>query len=643
MILWNMTLAFGGNTMKKSNIRLLALILALMVVLCACELGPASANGTAPTIPSTPTQPATDPTVPTMPDTDHRDDNNDEICDHCGIDVTVDLDFYSFNDLHGVFMDTADTPGLDEMTTFLKNAYADESAYEIVISAGDMWQGTVESSANKGQLMTEWMNHMGFVAMTLGNHEYDWGSQYIAQNAQLAQFPFLGINVTDTNVSEPYCQSSVVVERGGVKIGIIGAAGNVQSAISDEFSDGISFAYGKVLTQMVKEEAVRLRQEGCQFVVYVIHEGTEKAYPGITDVMGNMGHYDLSLSDGYIDLVFEGHSHYRYIIRDEHGVYHLQSGGSNKGLSYAGVCYNIVTNTYEIKSVEVLKKDTYADPALADDPIIEELYTKYFADYDPYTDMLGYTNSRRSSDEIAKAVAEAYLAKGKEIWGDKYNVVLGGGRINVRSPYELAAGEVTYAHLYSLLPFDNTVVLCQVTGKQLRDKMISGKNVCAYDTSLLSTLKDNELYYIVTDTYTSMYEYNNFTEIARLENTFSRDLLGELISEGFWGAPVQPISIAQALTIGKALGNNESTQQAYEITGTVKAIASTTYGNLYLRDESGNELYIYGLYDASGVRYDSMANPPREGDTITVTGVITKYISTNGQAIIEIVGAALQA
>ena len=630
--------------MKKTKFRFVALLLALIMLLCACEAGPMITTPTTPVVPTTPAQPTqpTQPTQPVTPDSNHLDDNGDEICDHCGIDVTVELDFYSFNDLHGVFMDTSKNPGLDEMTTFLKNAYADDSAYEILLSAGDMWQGTAESSANKGQLMTQWMNHMGFVAMTLGNHEYDWGSQYIAKNAEIAEFPFLGINVTDENVSESYCQPSVIVERGGVKIGIIGALGNVQSSISDEFSAGISFASGKALTEMVKAEAVRLRQEGCHLIVYSIHEGTEKAYPGVTDVIGNMGHYDVSLSQGYIDLVFEGHSHYRYIIRDEHGVYHLQSGGSNKGLSYASLCYNLVTNTYEVQAVDVLKKDTFADSTLADDPIIDELYRQYFGDYDPYADVLGYNNVRRSRDEIAKAVAQQYLEKGKEVWGDQYNIVLGGGKINVRDPYELSAGEVTYAQLFALLPFDNTVVLCQVTGNQLRQKMMGGKNVYACDPGLVSSIKDNELYYIVTDTYTSMYEYNMFTEVARLDNTFSRDLLAEFVEDGGWGAPAQEITIAEALTIGSMLKDNESTQQAYEITGTIKSIKSTTYGNLYIQDEQGNELYLYGLYDAAGTRYDDMKNPPQVGDTITVTGVITKYVPANGQAIIEIAGATLK-
>ena len=119
--------------MKKTRFCLIALLLALALMLCACDMAAPTTPSATPTTPTTPTEPA-----PTTPAVRHRDDNTDELCDDCGIDVTVELDFYSFNDLHGVFNDTGENPGLDELTTFLKNAYADDSSYEILLSAGDM-------------------------------------------------------------------------------------------------------------------------------------------------------------------------------------------------------------------------------------------------------------------------------------------------------------------------------------------------------------------------------------------------------------------------------------------------------------------------------------------------------------------------
>ena len=619
--------------MEKKQIRLVALVLALLMLLCACQ----------PVENPTQSTQGTQATRPTTAQSEHLDDDGNEICDDCGIDVTVELDFYAFNDLHGVFNDTDTNPGLDELTTFLKNAYADETSHEILLSSGDMWQGSVESSSNKGQLMTHWMNHMGFVSMTIGNHEFDWGSAYIAENAEIAEFPFLGINITDENVDTPYCQPSVVIERGGVKIGIIGAIGDVLSSVSGEFTSGVSFAARTELTNMVKEEAARLRQEGCHLVIYSIHAGYDNSYSGIKDMSSNLGYYNLSLSEGYVDLVFESHSHQSYIIRDKHGVYHLQGGGYNSGISFANICYNLVTNTYQVEELEIMDTDVYADETLKDDPIVEQLYSQYFAQEDPYTAVIGRNNVVRNSHEIGEMVAQLYLEKGREIWGDKYNVVLGGGFIKTRTPYDLHAGNVTYSQLYSLLPFDNALVLCELTGKQLREKMLgSSSYFCAYDEGLRSSIVDTEIYYVVTDTYTSFYKYNMFTEIDRLEDYYARDLLKDFIAEGGWGAAPVAVSIAQANAIGAALGSNESTQQAYQLTGVVTSVVNTTYGNLYIQDEEGNSFYIYGLYDASGrVRYDSMENPPKVGQWITVIGAITKYVNAQGAVTIEIKGACL--
>ena len=626
--------------MHIQKTRLAALLLALTMLLCACQTPAPTTESTQPSSSSQPTEPSQPATTPR----EHADDNGDELCDICGIDVTVELAFYAFNDLHGVFNDTDDNPGLDELTTYLKNAYADESAYEILLSSGDMWQGSVESSTNKGQLMTQWMNHMGFVSMTIGNHEFDWGSAYIAENALAADFPFLGINITDTNVQEPYCQPSVVIERGGVKIGIIGAIGDVLSSVSGEFTPGVEFAVRGDLTKLVKEEATRLRGEGCQLIVYSLHAGYDNSFSGIKDMASNLGYYNLELSQGYVDLVFESHSHQNYVIRDKHGVYHLQGGGYNSGISFANICYNLVTDTYEIQTVKTLDPDEYAHPELMDDPVVDFLYGVYFPEEDPYTTVLGRNNTLRSSNEIGKTVAQLYLQKGQELWGEAYNVVLGGGFIKTRTPYDLQAGDVTYSQLYSLLPFDNALVLCQVTGKQLREKMLgSSSYFCAYEDGLRDALVDTEIYYIVTDTYTSFYKYNMFTEVDRLENYYARDLLKDFIAQEGWGAAPVEISIEEANAIGQALQNNETTFEAYELTGVVSKVANTTYGNLYIKDEEGKSFYIYGLYDASGrIRYDAMENPPKEGDVITVIGAITKYVNAQGAVTVEMKGACLK-
>ena len=117
--------------------------------------------------------------------------------------------------------------------------------------------------------------------------------------------------------------------------------------------------------------------------------------------------------------------------------------------------------------------------------------------------------------------------------------MLGGGFMSARSPYNLQAGTVTYGDLQSILPFDNQIVLCSISGYDLRTKFFETTNsryYIYYDTygaEIRNNIQNNKTYYIITDTYTSTYKYNNLTEIARLdETTFARDLLAAYIKQG---------------------------------------------------------------------------------------------------------------
>lgn len=466
----------------------------------------------------------------------HTDANEDGTCDGCGESVISELSFYAVNDLHGKFMDTNTQPGLDEFTTYLKNLYSDNKREEILLSSGDMWQGTVESSSNKGQLMTEWMNEAGFVSMTLGNHEYDWGPSVLTPNSKLAEFPFLAINVTYNGHAVDYCQPSTTVEKGGVKIGIIGAIGDCLSSISGEFKTGLSFATGSALTSLVKTEANRLRnEEGCDFIVYSIHDGGESfSSSGINSVTNNdISYYDTALSNGYVDLVFEAHTHQQYILKDEYGVYHLQGASENRYLSCAEVSFNTVTNKYTVTPSHI-GTNVYANSSLKDDPVVNELYEKYFPDNDPYA-TIGNNSSTRNSTTICEKVAELYYEKGVKEWGSQYNIVLGGGYLNARNPYNIYAGGVSYADLFSVLPFDNDIVLGKIQGTYLRSQFLNNERYTKYATVSASSVSNNEYYYIVVDTYTSTYTSNHITEVARISGTYARDLLAEFVAAGGWG------------------------------------------------------------------------------------------------------------
>lgn len=561
---------------------------------------------------------------------DHIDADENLYCDLCSKYVIVVIDFYVLNDLHGKFCDSDTQPGVDELATYLKQMEElDDNV--VFMSSGDMWQGTAESNLTNGLILTDWMNEMNFVSMTLGNHEYDWGEEKIRLNAEAAEFPFLAINIYDktTNTLVDYCSPSVMIERDGVKIGIIGAMGDCYSSISSDMVAGVEFKVGSQLTALVKAESEKLRAEGADIVVFSMHDGIEN--------------YDVALSDGYVDICFEGHTHLQYVRTDRNGVYHIQGGGENDGISHAEIQVNTATGSNKVNQVNNVKNSVYNN--LADDPATEAIEEKYaeIINY-AYSD-LGVVSKPYGDSEVEDYVASLYLKAGLERWGDEYDIVLGGGFLKTRSPYDLSAGVKTYADILSLLPFDNRLVLCSISGNNLNRRFINTTNsdyhnaYSEYGNSLLDGgISNSKTYYVVVDTYTAYYAPNGLTIVDFYdEDVYARDLFAEAVRSGAFEIKHEYTitSVAEAIKIGNTLGNNKASAESYYIKGKITKITNANSGILYIVDENGDELYIYRLYDTAGNSFGAMSDKPTVGDTITIYSTVYKY-SYNGSITIEL-------
>jgi 2',3'-cyclic-nucleotide 2'-phosphodiesterase (5'-nucleotidase family) len=199
---------------------------------------------------------------------------------------------------------------------------------------------------------------------------------------------------------------------------------------------------------------------------------------------------------------------------------------------------NINTANGNTKVTKATTVSNYTYGSYAEDPILAQLLLKYADQLDGAYDVLGYNSQYRDDTDIEQLVADLYYQYGVEKWGDKYDIILGGGFLKTRSPYNLYKGDITYSDIYSVLPFDNEIVLCSIKGSDLKKKFINSTNsdyYIGYGNNNLSSIKDNQTYYIVTDTYTSTYSYNNLTEIERsTDGVFARDLVADFVCKGGW-------------------------------------------------------------------------------------------------------------
>ena len=171
-------------------------------------------------------EPTTDPTsnpITTVPTTDTTTSDPTSEPSIIVPQGSINFDVYTLNDFHGATKYVEDTYpqiGLAKMSTIF-NTFAEENT-SFFISSGDMWQETIESNSNRGEYVTKAFNKIGLDAMTIGNHEFDWGAEYIVKNALVADYPFLAANVREieTGYLLENTLPSTIVEKDGIKVGI---------------------------------------------------------------------------------------------------------------------------------------------------------------------------------------------------------------------------------------------------------------------------------------------------------------------------------------------------------------------------------------------------------------------------------------
>ena len=442
------------------------------------------------------------------------------------------INLFSTNDIHGQVKSTSSYPGLPALTAKMQSLTGD---YNIFIDQGDLYQGTAEAGLCNGLVMDDFLLVNGYESTTLGNHEFDWGEDRIQEHVNYSPVTILANNVRykNNNQSPAWATPYKLISRNGVKIGIIGAVGNVASSISASMIENITFLTGSQLTQQIIRDSQTLKSMGADFIILSIHNGDSKESNNVS----SLGYYDVStLSKTHVDLVLEGHSHQSYAFYDSKGVWHLQNSGNGSTFYLSKLVCEYQNGEYSVSmSIANNTPYYYSSSGTTPDPILTEIDNWYSEHI--YGNLQGevigmkvpYMYSSDFEDLTAKLYYEYGYAKTKDT---QYEIVLGGGFIRTRTPYNLAGGTVVYGDVFNLLPFDNDLVLCSVTGSILKSNFLNTSNddYHVYASIKSSQVSNNKIYYILTDSYTSDWAPNKLTVIQNYTPTdgkYARDLVAD--------------------------------------------------------------------------------------------------------------------
>jgi len=372
---------------------------------------------------------------------------------------------YSINDTHGAIEEDAESytyqPGLVNLDYAIKND-EDFTDYSILLSAGDMSQGSGLSNISKGDCMMESMNAMGFDAMTIGNHEFDWGVDAIKQMEEKANFPFLGINITNKDDGEiaDFSQASTIIQKGGVKVGVIGSIyKDISSSISASAIQDIEFTDDAPL---VEAEAERLKvDEECDLVIVETHQG------------GGTAASSAFIESDYIDGVFGGHDHqFTNTSNSDDSCYFLEAGSSSRG--YAKMTFSLKEDNYEAEG-GFWHKVTESESANATSPLVLAVINKYLDIVgDVLDEVVGERDDSFTRSNLGTLITEAMMNYARNTEGGDDIVVavhnMGGIRDTWTSETDSDGDglfDITYDDIYSVMPFDNQVQWIMLTGTDL--------------------------------------------------------------------------------------------------------------------------------------------------------------------------------
>ncbi|MDX1623470.1 MAG: 5'-nucleotidase C-terminal domain-containing protein [Gemmatimonadota bacterium] len=379
-------------------------------------------------------------------------------------------------DLHGrlypydYYTGALEERGLARVATLVDSIRAAES-HTLLVDSGDLLQGNpldyyfgvVEPAEVHPVILA--MNRLGYDAAAIGNHEFNYGIPALERALEDAGFPFLAANVFVAGTDERRWPAYTVVERSGLRIGILGLT-TPGSAIWDrhhvggrlEFRDGVESAKG-VWPELEAASDV-------QVVVAHTGLGPGSSYdPAATGVSGENFGSRLAEELPGIEVVFLGHSHTDVEEVRENGVLFTQAGRWGEGLAVAriGVVREEAGWRVVDRSAETLSTAD-AEPDSAFLAALEPYHEKVVA---YVADTIGWTPERWSTAGarlMDKAIIDLIHAVQLEETGADLSSASA-----FTEDARIGPGPITVADAAALYIYDNTLKAIEITGEQLRE------------------------------------------------------------------------------------------------------------------------------------------------------------------------------
>lgn len=334
-----------------------------------------------------------------------------------------------------------------------------------VVSSGDFSFGGPIGASSKGEYIIRMMNAVGYDAVALGNHEFDYGLNQLRLLESKLTAPMLSCNFKQNANPNVYNFAPFVIrEYNGVKVAFVGVTTpttlytSLPTAFQNEKGEFIYNFCGSKLASEVQMSVDMARAAGAETVVLLSHLGDADGVPTSVEVMKQVKG---------VDVVLDAHDHHvipsRRIADKEGKLVPLTSTGTQ--FQYIGMVVLADDISTRLVPVDSLRKAGCYNAAVADTlKVIEDNFEAMGSrvvgttQYDLIAEEGDIRVVRLRETNLGDLVADAF----REVLKADIGWVNGGGvRANV------PMGNITHNQLFSVCPYSNRIVSIRTTGQDL--------------------------------------------------------------------------------------------------------------------------------------------------------------------------------
>ena len=443
-------------------------------------------------------------------------------------DEDYNIAIMSTNDVHGAFFhrdvdihesETYKSGGLIYIGKYISELRKKWNNRFIWLDGGDQFQGGLETRLSGGKIMSDFYRIMEVDGCTLGNHEFDYGPEYLKERMTEVGRPYIVSNIkskiTGSEEFLPNQTKSKIYQMGEIKLGVIGLTTVTTAQTS---SGDISEFQFLPYIENISKESQKLKDEGCHAILLLAHIGidcydhteAEKYNLELRDIntvlpkcneKNELGVLLNSIPKGLVDVVISAHNHdivHQWILG--YPVISNVNSGRYANLMYLyfkkvdgkyvfqkektllegplPACEKIFTGNKRcdpldkkvIPTMGELKYFKFHDFKIEKEEKLVPVFDKYWDEYQRYL-----TEILTTTDHIMEVLEEEEGALGnlytdfvrRETGADVSILNVGSFRVT------WSPGKISVADVFDMSPFENKITSYDMTGVELRRMLFS--------------------------------------------------------------------------------------------------------------------------------------------------------------------------